>query len=171
MAALPPSLESSIREMREQIRRSEGRGGQCGFVAEWIATTYLWAAHSGVYLSPSGEPIGDHVWNVLPDGAILDATADQFCEGYDVRIISPADPEHSRFRPEWTADYNPGLANRYPELAGVSWSGEFDFDVARRLREMRGDGWWLPDPSQLREWNAETAYATAFQGNVSVPRH
>lgn len=165
MVALSPTVESLIRDTRERIRRAEGRGGQCGFVAEWIWDRYQWPAYSGVYLAPSGEPIGDHVWNVMPDGSILDSTADQFCEGHDVRIISPDDPEQRRYRPEWTDDYNPELGDRYPELAGIIWSGEFDFDVSRRLRAERGHGWWLPDPSRLCEWNKETGYLSSSAEN------
>jgi hypothetical protein len=151
-------IADEIRAVRHEARLDAGCGGQCGDVAEWICRRYGWANIGGVYLSPSLEPIGDHVWNELPDGSILDATADQFCEGHDVRLVPPGSPEHRRYRLEWTADFNPDLAEHYPDLAGTQWSGEFDLDWSRRLRAERGDGWWLSNPSQYREWNAETGY-------------
>lgn len=152
------AVVAEIAAIREEVRRAEGAGGQCGFVAEILADRYGWTAVAGMYLAPSLEPIGDHVWNVMADGTIVDATADQFCEGHDVRIVPPDDPAQSRYRSEWTADYNPGRADRYPELAGVAWSGEYDFDVSRRLRAVRGPGWWLGDASDLKEWDPHTGY-------------
>ncbi|MGY3581955.1 hypothetical protein ACVIGB_001122 [Bradyrhizobium sp. USDA 4341] len=142
-----------IRTVRQQFRLAAGCGGQCGDVAEYICSRWGWANVGGVYLAPSLEPIGDHVWNVLPDGSILDATADQFSEGHDVRFLLKDSPDFRRYRPEWTIDYNPDLADAYPELAGVTWSQEYDFDVSRRIRAQRGEGWWLPDPSDYRHWD------------------
>lgn len=149
-----------IRAKREEFRLAAGCGGQCGDVAEWIFSSYGWPNIGGMYLSPSLEPIGDHVWNVLPDGSILDATADQWCESdEDIRIVPVDSPDHKRFRYEWTPDFNPDLADRYPQLKGIPWSGEFDFDASRRLRAERGHGWWLPDPSLYRsDWDPVTGY-------------
>lgn len=52
----------------------------------------------------------------------------------------------------------------------IAWSGEFDFEVTSRLREQRGDGWWLSKPSRLHEWNADTGYADPDEAVVPVPR-
>jgi hypothetical protein len=48
------------------------------------------------------------------------------------------------------------MADRYPELTGVAWSGEIHIEIFNRLREERGEGWWLKDPSAYREWHPET---------------
>lgn len=142
---------AGIVEIREEVRVHEGSGGQCFFVAEVLQQRFGWEVGGGVYLARGGEPIGDHHWSVLPDGSILDATADQFCEGHDVRLVRTDDPEFARYRAEWHEDYHPGHPD-FPELADVEWSGELDCDWSARLRLERGNGWWLPDPSALREW-------------------
>lgn len=150
-----------IRIYRQACRLDAGCGGQCGDVAEFICRRWGWVNIGGVYLSPSLEPIGDHVWNVLPDGSILDATSDQFQEGHDIRLVPEGSPGFHRYRPEWTTDYNPDLSNHYPELAGLAWSREYDIDVARRLRFERGEGWWLTDPSHYRDWDPVSGYEHA----------
>lgn len=136
-----------ILKMREAIRHDEGAGGQCGFVAEWIHRTFGWEAHSGVYTDPNDDPIIDHVWNVLPDGAVLDATADQIGEGHDIRIVEPSDPDHRRYRWEWTDDFNPDTDPH--EAMGREWNGETDVDRMDRLRAERGQHWWLKDRTHI----------------------
>jgi hypothetical protein len=140
---------------RQACRLDAGCGGQCGDVAEFVRRRWGWINIGGVYLAPSLEPIGDHV---LPDGSIFDPTSDQFQEGHDVRLVPPGSPGLHRYRPEWTPDYNPDLAEHYPELAGLAWSREYDIDIARRLRVERGEGWWLPDPSRYRNWDPVSGY-------------
>jgi len=105
-----------------------------------------------VYLSRTLEPIGDHVWNELRDGTIIDPTPLQWHEGHHVRIIPPDDSEHKRYRIEWSKDYNPGMADEYPELKGVPWSGEYDMDMARRLKKERGPQWWT-----RKKWSSNEA--------------
>lgn len=145
---------SEILDVRRSVRAAEGGGGQCAFVAEELLDRFGWEIEAGVYLASDGSPIGHHVWNRLPEGAILDATADQFCEGYDVRVVEPTDPEFGRFRWEWTDFCHPGHSE-YPELAGIAWTGEYDFDRYTRSWQERGSGWWLPDPASFLDW--ETA--------------
>ena len=166
-AWLTETTAAEIRAMRHAVRIAAGRGGQCGEVAEWICRRSGWTNVGGMYLSPSLEPIGDHVWNVLPDGSILDATADQFCEGHDIRLVPAGSPEQQRYRFEWTADFNPDLADRYPELASIPWSGEFDVDASQRLREERGEGWWLSDPARYRDWDPLSGYEASPEENLN----
>src|ERR1700740_618790 len=88
-----------IRKLRHEIRTDEGGGGMCHFVSECIHNKFGWHAESGTLLDRNGDVImgGGHVWNVLPDGAILDATADQIGEGRDIAIIEPDDPDYHRY--------------------------------------------------------------------------
>ena len=45
--------------------------------------------------------------NLLPDGSILDATADQLGEGKDVIVVHPSDKNYHRYRPEFSHDSMP----------------------------------------------------------------
>ncbi len=156
-----PAVVEAIRSIRRDCREDAGCGGQCHEVASVLMDRFGWESRYGVYLAPSMEPVGgDHSWNILPDGSILDATADQFQEGHDIRVVPLGDAEQARYRPEWSPDYNPSRAAEYPELAGVAWTGEFDFDRSRRLRDERGKGWWMADPSAHRDWDWEDDYGT-----------
>lgn len=166
-AWLTETTATEIRAIRREVRIAAGRGGQCGEVAEWIYGRFGWTKVGGMYLSASLEPIGDHVWNVLPNGSILDATADQFCEGHDIRLVPAGSPEQQRYRFEWTADFNPDLADQYPELTGIPWSGEFDVDASQRLLAERGEGWWLSDPSRYRQWDPVSGYEPALEESVN----
>lgn len=154
---ITPNVIRSIKRIVKKVHDEEGcdvtdpeQVAHCWIVAEILTNKYGWQAHSGVYLSRSMEPIGDHVWNQLDDGTVIDSTPLQFHEGYDIRIVPPGDPEHKRYRYEWTQDYNPGRSNEYPELKGVDWSGEYDIDTIRRLKKERGSKWWVKssDPHQ-----------------------
>ena len=161
--------ERRIIRMREAIRREAGAGGQCSEVVFWLSRTFGWEGVSGVYTTPGDEPIIDHVWAELPDGAILDATADQIGEGHDgVRIVPPGHPDHGRYRWEWTADFNP---DTHPAEAGErSWTGERDLERMTRLRAERGDGWWLADRVFLDAYRArEAAYGETERPGAAGP--
>lgn len=151
---ITPKVISNIKRIVKEVHDEEGcdvtdpdQVAYCSIAADILNYTYGWEAYSGIYLSKSGEPIGDHVWNVLNDGTIIDSTALQFHEGNNIRIIPPNDPEHKRYRFEWNQDYNPDLADQYPELKGVKWSGEYDLDARDRLRKERGPKWWVSSES------------------------
>lgn len=150
---LYPAQEKWIRNIRKKIRDEEGEDtGMCHVVSEVIENKFGWPRWSGVYTAPSGDMIcSAHLFNVLPNGALLDATADQFGEGNDIRIIQPDDPEYQRYRIEFYQDYNPDLADHYPELKGTEWSGEYDFDAQNRLRKERGDRWWINEAIRVQE--------------------
>jgi hypothetical protein len=45
-------------------------------MSEEIAIRFGFEENGGCYVTPAGHI--DHLWNMLPDGSILDATADQF---------------------------------------------------------------------------------------------
>ena len=104
----PPAPDAAalagIREIREGARSDAG-GGACALEAAFLLEQYFgWPCISGVYLAGNGEPIALHTWNLLSGGGILDATADRFGEGHDIRTVLPGDPDWSRYRLEWTRD-------------------------------------------------------------------
>lgn len=155
MRPTPEDLER-IRQIREEVRAAEGGGGMCHFVSEIIYTEFGWSQAGGTVTAPNGDVmIAAHRWNELPDGAILDATADQLGQGQDIRIIEPNDPLHKCYRLEWDVDYNPGMADQYPELKGVEWNGEEDFDHQDRLAQERGRYWYVTDKAQHDAYRAQ----------------
>jgi hypothetical protein len=162
-----PELLTQIRELREEIRRDEGADGQCLWVCEAIEAKRLIKGHLevvyGAYLNEVGEPIcDDHFWLQLSDGSWFDPTCDQFGEGHDMRLIPAGSPMMARFRtPCWSDEYNPSLADEFPELAGVEWSGMTDLDWYNKLRDERGAGWWLEYPDLKAAWEAR---GEAYQG-------
>lgn len=126
-ATLTESDFSYMTQVVEEIRTEEGLGGQCGFVAEILAGRYGWEMYGGIYHSVNGRPIGDHMWNVHTlTGTIIDATADQFGEGAQVRVIAPSDPLQTRYRYAETDEQE------------AEW-----LDTARRSRDANGGYWWV----------------------------
>jgi hypothetical protein len=132
----------------------------CHLVTEFASDRWGWARAAVAYLSPDGCVIcAGHYVCVLPGGAILDPTADQFGERHDVRILYPEDPEHTRYRMEWDGDYNPSTDAECAAAAsflGTPWTGEDDLDAQNRNRTERGAGWWLSDTAAYAAYWAET---------------
>lgn len=90
--------------------------GGCGIVSEVINVRYGIEMDGGCYLPNPWGMVGEpgtehiaHVWNRLPDGRILDTTADQFAVHGDVfparadgiRVTAASDP---RYLPECDCD-------------------------------------------------------------------
>ena len=100
---LTPGFLKKLRTARHEERICNGGGGSCHLVSEWIEAEYGWTRVSGTYTTADyKEPIvPGHYWNLLPNGSILDATADQLGEGHDVRIVPKISPEYHRYRPEF----------------------------------------------------------------------
>ncbi len=147
---ITPSVIKQIKRIAKSVHDIEGcdvsdpdQVGFCSMVSEILSNNFGWEIMGGFYLSKTLEPIGDHVWNMLSDGTIVDATALQFHEDNDLRIIPPGDPEQKRYRMEWSQDYNPGMSDQYPELKDIEWSGEYDVDKSEKLRKEHGKKWWL----------------------------
>lgn len=166
----------AIEKVRIEARRSEGGGGMCHMVSEWIEDVLGWERVSGTYLSADGEPIcgGGHLWNILPDGAILDATADQFGEGHDIRVIEPSDPDWSRYDVEWYEDYNPHHEDFDPNWdrqrrSPDKFTGEVDYDHDNRLSDERGDHWWVKDRTHIDRYLAQDKAHREYEGD-HVPR-
>jgi hypothetical protein len=119
---MPGSWEPNpayLSQLTARIRRCEYRKwsewdmGGCGVVSEVLDVRYGWERSGGCYIVNPDGVLGDevetrhvaHYWNILPDGSILDATADQFHDsGEDelfgsatigrVRITAGTDPRY-----------------------------------------------------------------------------
>jgi hypothetical protein len=139
-----PSLTAlrRIAEIREMIRAETGGGPCSAAVAAAVERYFGWQRRCGAYLSEAGEPIATHVWNVLPMGEILDATADRFGEGEDIRVVLPCEPDNARY-------CLPPLAILLPDLANEVGPPEPIILRAADLAATRGPGWWLTDTSRL----------------------
>ena len=83
-------------------------------------------AFEGVVLDCDGEPTALHAWNLLPTGAVLDAASDLHGYGDGPLVAENRQRCLVPVRREWTVDYNPELAQRFPELAGCFWDGTMD---------------------------------------------
>lgn len=134
----------------EEIRYDAGCGGQCGFVCEVLYAEFGWLNIGGVYHSPDGHPVGDHVWSVHePTGVIIDPTADQFGEGADLRILDPGHPLYGRYR---SAD---------SEEQEEAW-----LDAARARRDAEGEYWWVPGGAASPEVVAYEASVARWRGDL-----
>lgn len=160
----------AIRLIRHEVRCEEGEGGQCGFVAEVIMNRFGWEMHGGTYCNDADEPVCcDHVWNMLPDGGILDATADQMGLGHDIRIVEPNDPDYHKYRDQWHEDYNPDQSDEYPELKDRKWSGVLDDEWERQIRAKRGEDWQVTDPKQYAKYKKQVAAYRSGRANPKKP--
>jgi hypothetical protein len=75
-----PVVLRRIREVRREVRLRDARpnDGRCGNVTAALSQEFGWAGEWG-YLRLLDDTVSwVHCWNRLPDGAILDATADQY---------------------------------------------------------------------------------------------
>jgi hypothetical protein len=153
---------ADIMKYRHEIRCEERNGGQCGWVAEYIHHHFGWPIVSGTYCNDADEPIcNGHVWNILPDGAIFDSTADQLGMGHDFKIVPKSDPDFKHYRYEWDDEneFTPDHPNAPDEIRGMKWSGKNDFDWANELRAERGEGWHVTDKKQYAAYlKKEKAY-------------
>lgn len=146
-----------FKKVRHVCRLGGGGGGYCHEVSEWIEDKYRWERVGGSYLSPDGEVcIAGHYWNVLPDGSILDCTADQTGEGHDMVLIGPDDPAHGRYDEEWYDDWHPGHEDYDPEWRASKlrkpFNGKGDFEMQDELEGARGKHWWATHPDQLKQY-------------------
>jgi hypothetical protein len=88
--------------IRRRVRLASGRpDGRCGKVAEAIAAELGWTYRWGHLRLLDGGICWIHCWNQLPDGAIVDATADQFEERWlgAVVVLPVGDARHANYRP------------------------------------------------------------------------
>lgn len=99
---------------RAEIRTAAGGGGgQCSIVTEWAALDLFADArfgYGGYYIDRARNAVIAHFWVNLPDGWLLDLTADQFGEGDDYRLLAPGDPRRANYLFDWDdRDTDPGI--------------------------------------------------------------
>lgn len=116
-----------IASVVEDIRTGEACGGQCAFVVEVLDYDFGWIGLGGIYHSPDGHPIGDHVWAWHePSDTFIDPTADQFGEGAATRILPAGHPLRERY------------LHAESDEQEEAW-----LDAARNRRADEGDYWWV----------------------------
>lgn len=153
------SFIPGIEKLREQIRVEENGGGMCHVVTEVLFKQYGWEQLLVSYTDTLGRVICfGHVISALPDGSLLDPTADQLGEGHSVRVLTPTDPDYGRYRPEFDEDINPSVA-MYADFAPFYWNGQADSAHQDSMREQFGEGWWLED---------KTAYLNYLKHQVAL---
>lgn len=105
LAVLPAATLEQVRTTRRRVRLNSGRpDGRCGKVAEALRDELGWAYRWGHLRLLDGEMCWIHCWNQLPDGTIVDATADQFEERWlggetGVAVLRPGDPQQANYHP------------------------------------------------------------------------
>ena len=93
---------AQARAVRRRVRLASGRSdGRCGKVAEAIALELGWAYRWGHLRLLDGTVCWIHCWNQMPDGTVVDTTADQFEERWlgDIVVLPAGDPLHANYRP------------------------------------------------------------------------
>ncbi|WP_344291821.1 hypothetical protein [Actinopolymorpha rutila] len=91
-----PAVLHRIYALRGEVRRRDARpnDGRCGNVTSALAEEFGWQGQWG-YLRLLDDTVSwVHCWNLLPDGTIVDATADQFQNLWlgDVVTVAPSSP-------------------------------------------------------------------------------
>jgi hypothetical protein len=99
VSTLADAQWATIRRIRREVvtagELNSVGGPSCGVTSEEIAATLGWPEFYGAY-RVTDESMPEHAWNVMPDGTIVDATADQF-GGQPVTVIPPGDPRAARY--------------------------------------------------------------------------
>jgi len=98
---LDPDLLDRVYAIRRAVRHRDARpnDGRCGNVAEALAAQLGWERQWG-YLRLLDETVSwVHCWNCLPDGSIVDATADQFEDLWlgDIVVLDATDERATHY--------------------------------------------------------------------------
>jgi len=155
-ADITPDMIAAIKSLRETIRRAEGGGGMGALVTEDLCAELGWVRMQVAYLSEKNEVIGcPYFVCLLSDATIVDPTADQFGEGNSVTVLSPGDVGYGRYRPDFTAEFNP---DTHSDVLGGwkdTWNGEADSEGYLENIGEWGHGWWLEDTYLLEQYLSE----------------
>ncbi|MFD2082686.1 hypothetical protein SAMN05421678_111134 [Actinopolymorpha cephalotaxi] len=122
-----PAVLRRIHELRGEVRRRDARpnDGRCGNVTTALTEEFGWQGRRG-YLRLLDDTVSwVHCWNLLPDGTIVDATADQFQNLWlgDVVTVAPSSPmaEHYLHAPkEWDLRFERGSSSDAHTIRCVS---------------------------------------------------
>jgi hypothetical protein len=150
---LTPNIISQIEEWRHQCRVDNEGGGACHLVSEIIEGEWGFERQDGTYCTPDQRDICvGHYWNLLPDGSILDSTADQFGEGNNVRIVSPKDPEFKRYHPRFPRDFDYNDDAEYTRITDLD---NQRYDKSQEYEKKHGEGWWLKDKKLYNKYKTD----------------
>ena len=148
--ALTPNIISQIEKWRHMCRIDNQGGGACHLVSEIIEAEWGFEREDGTYCTPDQRDICvGHYWNLLPDGSILDATADQFGEGHSIRLISPGDPEYTRYHPRFPRDFDYDDEEEFNRLVDLD---NQRYEKSQQYTKKHGEGWWLKDKTELNKY-------------------
>jgi GNAT superfamily N-acetyltransferase len=94
-----PEVMAEIETIFKDLREAEGEG-QCYTMAEILSDKFGWEEEAGFYLYSNPKQghngHGDHAWNVIKDGTIVDGTHDQFGPP-NIAVLHSSDPEYARY--------------------------------------------------------------------------
>lgn len=152
-------LDRLLRE-RHECRLENGGGGCCHLVTEWLEHEAGLCRMAVSFLAPDGRvAVSGHYVSLAADGSILDATADQFGLGHDIRVLAADDPDYGLYRPEFSPEWNPDTEewlSAWSDFPGRE-HGWDDFLAQQQLTARHGADWWLADPSERAAWLARDA--------------
>lgn len=90
-----------VHELRADVRHRDARpnDGRCGNVSTALETEFGWQGQWGYLRLLDGTVSWVHCWNLLADGTIVDATADQYQDLWlgDVVVVEPSSPMAARY--------------------------------------------------------------------------
>lgn len=91
-----------LHAVRREVRLRDARpnDGRCGNVTAALASEFGWDGEWGYLRLLDGTVSWVHCWNRLPDGTIVDATADQYQDLWlgDVVVLAASDARAAHYR-------------------------------------------------------------------------
>jgi hypothetical protein len=103
IARLTANTIVRVRRIARGAQAEAGRLAACNQCAAALHEAFGWCEEYGVYDGPEvrkrGRPrlLYEHRWNRLPDGTIVDATANQFGDADAVRILPVGDARQAYY--------------------------------------------------------------------------
>jgi hypothetical protein len=103
IARLTPNTLARVRRIARGAQSEAGRLAACNQSAAALHEAFGWCEEYGVYDGPEVRKRGrrrrryEHRWNRLPDGTIVDATANQFGDADPVRVLPVGDARQAYY--------------------------------------------------------------------------
>ncbi len=168
----------AILTLRKQVRFQIGRpyDACCSKVAAALAEQFGWKREWGRLRLLDARVCWQHCWNRLPDGGILDATADQFEARWlgDIVVLEASDPHASAYQAAprgWTFTLREqeavielatreGAEGHNTTISCESWM------VAARQVLLMMTGWSLPE--DIIDYAARALRVRALLGETMI---
>lgn len=170
----------AILTLRRQVRFQDGRpyDARCGPVATVLEAQSGWPRRFGRLCLLDARVWWQHCWNQLPDGRILDATADQFESRWlgDIVVLEADDPHTTAYQPAPPWTFTLREQEEVIELATVRDDAEAhvaampcaNWMAAARQALTMMTGWSLPD--DLIDYAARALRVRALLGESMTSR-